>query len=124
MNNIDDDSSYIWLLIADLVDTELSSLEWHTITVDEALRRLSSSATHGLSPDQVARKFKEFGRNAPTPPKSNALSKYLGYLFKGFGPVLLVGAVLVFVSWKPLGEPNPAVANLVRMPKVNYQLLF
>ncbi len=34
-----------------------------------------------------------------------------GYFFKGFGIILLVGAILVFVSWKPLGEP-PAVANL------------
>jgi sodium/potassium-transporting ATPase subunit alpha len=38
----------------------------------------------------------------------------MGYLFKGFGPILLVGAILVLVSWKPLGEPNPAIANLVR----------
>ena len=36
----------------------------------------------------------------------------LGYFFKGFGGVLLVGSILVFVSWKPLGEP-PALANLV-----------
>lgn len=35
----------------------------------------------------------------------------MGYLFGGFGSILLVGAVLVFISWKPLGEP-PAVANL------------
>ncbi|KAH6646966.1 Na,H/K antiporter P-type ATPase [Truncatella angustata] len=96
----------------DVATKELSSLEWHTITTDEAIRRLGSSVAEGLSPDQVERKFKEFGRNAPTPPKSNALATYLGYMFKGFGPVLLVGAILVFVSWKPLGEPNPAIANL------------
>ncbi|KAK6222710.1 hypothetical protein LQW54_000891 [Pestalotiopsis sp. IQ-011] len=96
----------------DTATKELSSLEWHTLSPDEVLLRLSSSVAHGLSPEQVSRKFKEFGRNAPTPPKSNTLAKYLGYLFKGFGPVLLVGAVLVFVSWKPLGEPNPAIANL------------
>ncbi|KAK9423576.1 putative Cation-transporting P-type ATPase N-terminal domain-containing protein [Seiridium unicorne] len=96
----------------DTATKELSSLEWHTISTDEVLRRLSSSIAHGLSPDQVTRKFKEFGRNAPSPPKSNTLQKYFGYLFKGFGPVLLVGAILVFVSWKPLGEPNPAIANL------------
>lgn len=34
-----------------------------------------------------------------------------GYFFKGFGAILLVGCVLVFVSWKPLGDP-PAPANL------------
>lgn len=35
-----------------------------------------------------------------------------GYFFKGFGAVLLVASILVFIAWKPLGEPNPAVANL------------
>jgi sodium/potassium-transporting ATPase subunit alpha len=34
-----------------------------------------------------------------------------GYFFQGFGSVLIVGAILVFVSWKPLGNP-PAAANL------------
>lgn len=34
-----------------------------------------------------------------------------GYFFKGFGIILLIGCILVFVSWKPLGDP-PAVANL------------
>lgn len=35
----------------------------------------------------------------------------MGYFFKGFGSILLVASILVFVSWKPLGDP-PAVANL------------
>jgi sodium/potassium-transporting ATPase subunit alpha len=39
------------------------------------------------------------------------LQTIFGYFFKGFGSILLVGAILVFVSWKPLGNP-PAVANL------------
>lgn len=69
--------------------------------------------TQGLSDDQVARRLRDFGRNAPTPPKSNSIQKYLGYMFKGFGPILLVGSILVFISWKPLGEPSPAIANLV-----------
>lgn len=35
----------------------------------------------------------------------------MGYFFKGFGSILLVAAVLVFVAWRPLGDP-PAQANL------------
>lgn len=31
---------------------------------------------------------------------------------KGFRGILLVGGILVFVTWKPLGEPAPAIANL------------
>ncbi|KAI0376177.1 calcium ATPase [Hypomontagnella monticulosa] len=97
--------------VRDRATKDLSELEWHTISTDEALRRLSASVTDGLSEEQVARRVKEYGRNAPSPPKSRAIQKYLGYFFKGFGPVLLVGAILVFVSWKPLGQP-PALANL------------
>ncbi|KAI0397631.1 hypothetical protein F5Y17DRAFT_414011 [Xylariaceae sp. FL0594] len=90
---------------------EFADLEWHTISTDEALRRLTTSATEGLSEDQVTRRTKEYGRNAPSPPKSRWFQTWFGYFFKGFGPVLLVGAILVFVSWKPLGQP-PALANL------------
>ena len=38
--------------------------------------------------------------------------KIFEYLFGGFGSILLTGSILVFVSWKPLGEPDPAPANL------------
>jgi sodium/potassium-transporting ATPase subunit alpha len=35
----------------------------------------------------------------------------MGYLFGGFGAILLGGGILVFIAWKPLGDP-PAEANL------------
>lgn len=47
----------------------------------------------------------------PSPAPTHRVKQVLGYFFKGFGSILLVGAILVFVSWKPLGEP-PAQANL------------
>ena len=72
-----------------------------------------TSADDGLSADQAARRLQQYGRNAPTPPKSNKFLTILGYFFKGFGGILLVGSILVFVSWKPLGEPAPQLANLV-----------
>ncbi|KAI2640056.1 hypothetical protein GGS21DRAFT_394698 [Xylaria nigripes] len=90
---------------------DFSELEWHTITVDEAIRRLTTSTAQGLSLDQVTRRVEEYGRNAPSPPETHIIRTWLGYLFKGFGPILFIGAVLVFISWKPLGEP-PAPANL------------
>ncbi|KAI1179521.1 calcium ATPase [Nemania sp. FL0916] len=96
----------------DSATKEFSALEWHTITTDEALSRLTVSPTSGLSTEQVAIRQKEYGRNAPSPPKSDWLQRWFGYFFKGFGPVLLVGAILVLISWKPLGQP-PALANLI-----------
>ncbi|WYZ42351.1 hypothetical protein EsH8_VI_000050 [Colletotrichum jinshuiense] len=93
------------------VATELSELEWHILKVDEVLRRLSTSLVDGLSPDQIQRRVAHYGRNAPSPPPSNNTKRILGYFFKGFGTVLLVASVLVFIAWRPLGSP-PAVANL------------
>lgn len=47
----------------------------------------------------------------PAPPETHRLKEWFGYFFKGFGAILLVGAVLVFIAWRPLGNP-PAPANL------------
>lgn len=33
------------------------------------------------------------------------------YLFGGFGSILFIASILVFIAWKPLGQP-PQVANL------------
>jgi sodium/potassium-transporting ATPase subunit alpha len=53
----------------------------------------------------------EYGKNAPSPPKSQWFRKTIGYLFGGFGAILFIAAILVFIAWKPLGQP-PALANL------------
>ncbi|RBQ79736.1 hypothetical protein VDGD_02927 [Verticillium dahliae] len=91
--------------------TEVAQLDWHTLSPEEILRRLSSSRTEGLSPDQVARRMAHYGKNAPSDPPTHHTRKFLGYFFKGFGPILLVAAILVFIAWRPLGKP-PAPANL------------
>ncbi|MCJ1358879.1 MAG: hypothetical protein MMC33_008879 [Icmadophila ericetorum] len=90
---------------------ELSSLDWHILSGEEVLRRLSTSIKDGLSEDQVKRRVTEYGRNVPTPPKTHYFKTIMGYCFKGFGSILLLGSILVFISWKPLGEP-PSQANL------------
>lgn len=53
----------------------------------------------------------EYGRNKISPPPSGLIGKITGYFFGGFGSILLGAGILVFVSWKPLGDP-PAEANL------------
>ncbi|KAH9905655.1 Na,H/K antiporter P-type ATPase [Xylariomycetidae sp. FL2044] len=93
----------------DVATKELSLLEWHTVSTDEALRRLNVSIADGLSTEQASRRLKEYGLNAPSPPKSHTVQKFLGYFLKGFGPVLLVGAILVFVAWRLMPS---ALANL------------
>jgi sodium/potassium-transporting ATPase subunit alpha len=90
---------------------DLTNIDWHKISISEIYERLSTSPTHGLTAAEVKSKTTEFGRNVPTPPPSHMFRKIFGYFFGGFGSILLVGSILVFVSWKPLGQP-PAQANL------------
>ncbi len=91
--------------------SELANLDWHIITTQECYTRLSSSPQQGLSSEQAKRRLTEYGKNTPSPPPTHRIQQIFGYFFKGFGSILLTGSILVFVSWKPLGEP-PAVANL------------
>ncbi len=53
----------------------------------------------------------EFGQNTPSSPPSYIASQIFGYFFVGFGSILSIGSILVFLAWKPLGRP-PAKSNL------------
>lgn len=53
----------------------------------------------------------QHGKNTPSTPESHRIKELFGYFFKGFGSILLVGSILVFIAWRPLGNP-PAPANL------------
>jgi sodium/potassium-transporting ATPase subunit alpha len=64
-----------------------------------------------LSASQVSEKLAQYGRNVPSKPRSQLPRKIFGYFFGGFGSILFLGAILVFIAWKPLGQP-PQVANL------------
>ncbi|KAL4893613.1 hypothetical protein BDV59DRAFT_193080 [Aspergillus ambiguus] len=89
----------------------ITELDWHRLSVDELQRCLSTSATQGLSGEQVNRRYSEYGRNKPTPPPSRWFRTMISYLFGGFGSIVLFGCVMVFIAWRPLGNP-PAEANL------------
>ena len=74
-------------------------------------KRLRVDSARGLSASEVTARTKEHGKNKISPLPNPWVWKILGYFFKGFGGILCVGGVLVFISWKPLGDP-PQVANL------------
>ena len=64
----------------------------------DLLRRLKSSE-NGLSPEQVARRLREFGPNElVTAPKKNYLLAYLGQYSNFFAILLEVAAILAFVA--------------------------
>lgn len=91
---------------------DFGDIDHHTASIDELFRRLSSSRNSGLSGIEASNQLKTVGRNLPSPPPSRWFRQTIGYLFGGFGSILFVAAILVFIAWKPLGNPNPAVANL------------
>ncbi len=95
----------------DAPSPELINLDWHTISPGELYTRLSCSPEQGLSAEQAARRLNDHGKNVHSPPSHHYFRTVLGYLFKGFGSILLLGSILVFIAWKPLGNP-PATANL------------
>ena len=79
--------------------------------MEEIQKQLSADVVYGLSTDQAAERLRKYGSNKISPLPNPWLWKIFEYFFKGFGSILLVGGILVFISWKPLGQP-PAVANL------------
>ncbi|GAA6030385.1 hypothetical protein JCM8097_009082 [Rhodosporidiobolus ruineniae] len=91
---------------------DLASMDWHLISPHEVCQRLNVSPVAGLDGPLAAKRLTSDGKNKITPPKTNWFSKIFFYFFGGFGSLLFVSAVLCFVAWRPLGDPNPAAANL------------
>jgi len=90
---------------------ELTNLDWHVLSVEELQKRLHTSWGDGLSSDEAHRRLQQYGENIVSGVPTQWFQTIFGYFFKGFGSILLIGCILVFVSWKPLGDP-PAQANL------------
>ncbi|EUC60331.1 sodium/potassium-transporting ATPase subunit alpha [Rhizoctonia solani AG-3 Rhs1AP] len=91
---------------------ELSDLTFHTQTEEEILALFSVSPSIGLDSAQAQRRLAANGPNALSPPPSRTFRKVLEWIFGGFGSLLLAASIVCFIAWKPLGEPNPAPANL------------
>jgi sodium/potassium-transporting ATPase subunit alpha len=64
-----------------------------------------------LDEELVKKRLKEYGKNVLSAPPSRWFIKTMSYLFGDFGSILFIASILVFVSWKPLGQP-PQLANL------------
>ncbi|CAK7227350.1 hypothetical protein SBRCBS47491_006539 [Sporothrix bragantina] len=96
----------------DAMVSKFESIDWHKIMPAELEKRLDTKIVAGLPGDTARERLRTHGANAISPLPNPWVGKVLGYFFKGFGSILAVGGILVFLSWKPLGEPNPAVANL------------
>jgi sodium/potassium-transporting ATPase subunit alpha len=80
--------------------------------VQEIYKKLEVDPALGLTSATVKQKNTQHGRNVHSAPPSRWPQRLFWYFFGGFGSILFGGAILVFISWKPLGNP-PQLANLV-----------
>ncbi|KAH8826911.1 hypothetical protein DL96DRAFT_1669665 [Flagelloscypha sp. PMI_526] len=94
-------------VVKDIVD-----LEWHTLLADEVCNRLGVSSKSGLDSPMVTRRLQRDGKNSIPPPPRHILKKIFWATFGGFGSLLLVASIICFIAWRPLGDPNPSMANL------------
>lgn len=97
-----------------LVDPKIkfANVSYHCEDPSWIAENFNSNLDFGLTLDNHQLNFKKYGENLQSEPPKNLLRKIFMYFFGGFGPLLLVAGILCCVCWKPLGEPNPAVANL------------
>ncbi len=78
---------------------DLSELDWHHVSVDEALRRLAVAPKTGLDAAQAQRRTTQYGANQISPPPKRMLRKVIGWVFGGFGSLLLAASVVCFLAW-------------------------
>lgn len=91
---------------------EIADLDWHELDTLEVLTRLGVSEKTGLDGPMITRRLAQNGKNVITPPPKNLPRRIFFYIFGGFGSLLFVASIICFLSWRPLGDPDPATANL------------
>ncbi|KAK0457372.1 uncharacterized protein EV420DRAFT_1644129 [Desarmillaria tabescens] len=91
---------------------EIADLDWHELDTLEVLTRLGVSEKAGLDGPMVIRRLAQNGKNVITPLPKNLHKRIFFYIFGGFGGLLFVASIVCFLSWRPLGDPNPSTANL------------
>ena len=95
------------------IDLHTLSETAHQLTEAELCRQLMVNKERGLSSQEAQNRIAQFGPNRLAPPARRPLAlQFVIQMFSGFCPLLWVASVLCFVSWKPLGEPNPDPQNL------------
>ena len=78
---------------------ELADLDWHILPKDEVLQRLGVSPEVGLDLAMAKKRLAQNGPNEVKPHKPNIFLKIASWVFGGFGTILFIAAILVFIAW-------------------------
>ncbi|KAI7904029.1 uncharacterized protein BX663DRAFT_485506 [Cokeromyces recurvatus] len=95
----------------DLAD-DLSDTNFHKLSLLELSQQYRTSLEQGLDSQQASNRVSEYGKNVITPPPSNWFKKIFSYFFGGFCGLLWIASIICWVSWKPLGNPDPSPLSL------------
>ncbi|KDR77765.1 hypothetical protein GALMADRAFT_412632 [Galerina marginata CBS 339.88] len=87
-------------------------IDIHTVAVDVVYQRFSTSPTIGLESSAVGHLTKSFGKNVISAPTTQYWKKALNYVFGGFNFLMWIAFIATLLSYKPFGEPDPAIFNL------------
>jgi sodium/potassium-transporting ATPase subunit alpha len=84
----------------------------HMLEASAVAKSLGTRILQGLASKDAAHRLSG-GRNVITPKKQwSQPMKLIFKLFQGFGPIMWVAAILLFISYEPLGGSAPSVLNL------------
>jgi magnesium-transporting ATPase (P-type) len=76
-------SEFLRRLLLLIASSDLSELEWHSLSVNEVCLRLNVSPKSGLDSNMAARRLRKNGKNVISPPPNNLLKKIFFYFFGG-----------------------------------------
>lgn len=98
-------------------DSDLSTLEWHSLPAVEVCTRLGVSPKRGLDGPMASRRLSKYGRNAITPPPKRWFWKIFKYIFGGeFLNLLLfeyIGINFVRIWWSFAGRQYHLFCRMV-----------
>ncbi|ORX98166.1 calcium ATPase [Basidiobolus meristosporus CBS 931.73] len=98
--------------ISNQIGQHEADVDFHTIDSLVLAERLDTNLKSGLTTAEAQRRLAEWGPNALSPPPSRLLAKLANYFLGGFCWLLWIAAVLAFLAYKPIGNPNPDPTNL------------
>ncbi|KAI9095264.1 hypothetical protein DFS34DRAFT_595321 [Phlyctochytrium arcticum] len=89
-----------------------SSLTFQKDDVAKVCQQFSVDESTGLDKTVAARRQARDGKNVIAQKRANYIWQLLGYLFGGFNSVLIIGAIVFFLCWRPPLSNPPSVTNL------------
>lgn len=101
----------------------MTNAQYHKSSLLEIAQTYRTNIEQGLDTTQAVARVAEYGKNSISPPPNNWARKIFGYFFGGFCGLLWIASIICWISWKPLGEPNPSPLSLALAVLIMFVIL-